>query len=140
MFKSNKNTNFNKKIHFKSPCLCIVRIVWFTDMIHIYVSDDSWALTIRLYDMKLFVHDTIHNVYRTILTTMIVGIWGKIMKKQEIGLLTSINFPFWPQLGFLRQMKELAPFYLRRYVSTNHISSVGCIFPSTHSIEKFLFV
>ena len=39
--------------------------------IRTYVSDDSWALMIYLYDTKLFVHDTIHIAYLTILTIML---------------------------------------------------------------------
>ena len=43
-----------------------IRMIYQYDTIHTirtYVSDDSWALTIYLYDTKLFVHDTIHIAY-----------------------------------------------------------------------------
>ena len=39
--------------------------------IHTIVSYDLYVLTIRAYDTKVFVHDTIHIVYYTILTIMI---------------------------------------------------------------------
>ena len=39
------------------------------------VSYDSWALTIRRYDIKLFTHDTIRIAYYTILTTMVEVFW-----------------------------------------------------------------
>ena len=70
MFKSNKTTNFIKKIHFKPTCLCIVRYVRFTDTIHTirtYVSDDSWTLTIRnfLYTIRYVSYDTYRISYNT---------------------------------------------------------------------------
>ena len=53
------------------------RTIYRYDTIHIlytYVSNDSQALTIRLYDSKFFIHNTIRIAYRTILTTMIDSI------------------------------------------------------------------
>ena len=76
----------------------MIRTIHRYDMIHtihIYVLDDSWALTIHHYDTKLFVHDMIRIIhmiriaYRTILTTMTQSI--NFTQNKQPNLLKDFN-------------------------------------------------
>ena len=66
MLDSNKSTNFNKKSHFKAFVYISYDTYDFSIWYNLYdthaVLYDSWALTIRWYDMELFPHDRIRIV------------------------------------------------------------------------------
>ena len=80
--------------------------------IHIYVLDDSWALMIRLYDLKLFVHDMIRIAYHTILTTT-EWIDHKRVEWNEIYMM---YFIFWYLLKFIKEWMGRKEIYIYIYI------------------------
>ena len=107
LFKSNKITNFNKKIHFKSQCLCIVRIVWFIDTIRFIwyafmyrtiLEHFRYVLTIRnfLYTIRYVSYDT--DNYGLVTCVF----WKKkiIKKKNAIWVSHCMILEMWPSVRY----------------------------------------
>ena len=126
MFKSNKTTNFNRKTHFKPTCLCIVRYVRFTDtichMIYTYVSNNSQALTIRLYDTKLFVHNTIRIVRYILYWQDDRKLVARLQSRGGIG-----RFLFQPSWGFLPS--SIRPYRLCKVIHETSHKNLYLILP-----------
>lgn len=60
--------------------------------------------------------------------------------KMRVRIVKKYPFPPLALIRFPEVDERACTFHLRRHVSMNHTSSVGYIFPSTRSIEKFSFV